>query len=387
MAVNKLLSVLKAKKIYIFYFFIVFFLIFILIFSAFFDWDQINSYYSYNTSNLNYVRAKVITVEAENLTKDSIDNSRYLGTQTIVVKILEGEFSGEEVEIQNNLSRTLNVQVKENQYIIVCVDTPENAEAYFTVYNYDRTPAIVFILIIFSVAVILIGGIKGLRSLVALFFTILFIILFFVKSIYHGLSVPLITLSSLFFIALITLILLNGFSKKTFISILSVFLGVLFAGLFCLFSQSLLHATGYNLDDCEALVLISQGTGLQVRHLLLAGVLISSLGAVMDVAVSIVSALYEIYRINTDLCMKELFSSGMNIGKDMIGTMCNTLIFAFIGTSLTTAFLLIAYGYQNTQLINSDFVALEIIQGISSTFAVIMTVPLSSFIASFFLKK
>lgn len=363
------------------------FCVFILLFSALFNWDSINSYYSYNTSSLSYVRARVISIDAENLTKDSIDESRYLGTQTITVRILSGEFAGEEIEITNNLSRTWNVLVKENEYIIVCADNPDNADAYFTVYNHDRTAALLAILLIFSAAVVIVGGFKGLRTLVSLGFAVLFIFLFFVQSIYHGFSIYLVTAASLLVICSVTLVLLNGLGTKTFVTIISTFIGVLIAGLFCVFSQSILRATGYNLDDCEALVLISQSTGLEVGNILFACVLISSLGAVMDVAVSIVSSLGEVFRVNSSLSAKELFSSGMTIGRDMIGTMSNTLILAFTGTSITTAFLLIAYGYQTNQLLSSDFVALEIIQAISSTFAVIMTVPLSSMITAFFLKR
>lgn len=107
----------------------------------------------------------------------------------------------------------------------------------------------------------------------------------------------------------------------------------------------------------------------------------------MDVGVSIVSSLHEVKRANPKQTAKELFTAGMNIGKDMIGTMSNTLILAFTGSELTTILLLIAFGYQPVQLLSSNYLTMEVVRGLSSTFAVIMTVPAASGISAIFIKE
>lgn len=354
--------------------------------SLFYDWNQKNSYQMYNTSTLHYVSGTVISIEGENLEKDSTDENRYYGTQDIIVRINEGEFEGQELEITNYLSTTSNIHTEEGMKVIVCADTPENAEPYFTIYNYDRSFSLTVIVVIFVASLLLVGKGKGVKALLSLLFTMVVILGLLIRALYHGGDVFGVTSLVMIVVIAIALLILNGFDKKTILFGTTTTIGILIAGVFCVLSQSLLKVNGYNFSEVESLFLISNSTGLQVKHLLFAGVMISSLGAVMDVGVSIVSALYEVKMANADLSPKELFLSGMNIGKDMIGTMSNTLILAFTGTSLTTMLLLLAFGYQVPQLLNSAFLAMEIVRGLSSTFAVVMTVPVASGISAMFIK-
>ncbi|MBQ9165666.1 MAG: YibE/F family protein, partial [Oscillospiraceae bacterium] len=148
--------------------------------------------------------------------------------------------------------------------------------------------------------------------------------------------------------------------------------------------SSLLHLTGFQTDSAEGLLLIAQNTGLNIRTLLFAGMMISSLGAVMDVAVSILSALREVSLAAKRAERGMLFRSGMNMGQDLIGTMSNTLIFAFTGGALSTMLVFYSYGVQTQQLLNSDFLTVELAQGLCSTAAVIMTVPFAAAMGAMF---
>ena len=119
----------------------------------------------------------------------------------------------------------------------------------------------------------------------------------------------------------------------------------------------------------------------------IAGILIASLGAVMDVAMSISSTIEEISYQNPELGIKGLFFSGMRVGKDMMGTMTNTLILAFTGGSINTLVFIFAYNYEYQQVINMYSVGIEIMQGLSSSLGVIMAVPVTSWIAAFLYSK
>ena len=175
--------------------------------------------------------------------------------------------------------------------------------------------------------------------------------------------------------------------KKTLIAILSTGIGVFVAAIvFSLFSE-LLHLTGYNLEEVEELILISQNTGLKTGELLFAGLLISSLGAVMDMTVSVASSLFEIKQIHPAMLFRAIFSSGMNIGKDMIGTMSATLILAFTGTAITTLLVLISYGASMDQLLSSDYFTIEVAHAITGSIAIIFTVPITALIAAYLLCK
>lgn len=145
--------------------------------------------------------------------------------------------------------------------------------------------------------------------------------------------------------------------------------------------------TGLNLTGVESLNMISNVSGMKVYQLLTAGILIASLGAVMDLSISIASSIQEIYTSNPNINKKELFKSGMNVGKDMMGTMANTLILAFTGASLTMLIIIYSYNVSYNQLINMDMVSLEIIQGLTGSMAIIFTVPLVSFISAEIITK
>lgn len=136
------------------------------------------------------------------------------------------------------------------------------------------------------------------------------------------------------------------------------------------------------MEETESLTLITQATGMRLNGILFAGIMVAALGAVMDVAVSLGAALYEIQLLNPKISGRELFQSGMNIGRDMIGTMTNTLILAFAGGSLSTLLVFISYGIQFNQLISSDFFAVEVVQGIAGSSAVILTVPITAMVCA-----
>ncbi|MCD7922260.1 MAG: YibE/F family protein [Clostridiales bacterium] len=353
-----------------------------LVAAALFDWDSVNSYTSLNTSTMHYVRGVVTGIDAEDIEKDSADERLYLGSQELTIRILEGDLKGKEVEFTNYLTRIHSIFVAEGQRVIVCADTPENAEAYYTLYNYDRTFPLILLIAIFALAMLLVGRTKGLRALLGVVYSLLIVTLFLVQAIYHGFSPVGMTLLAVLVIAGVSLLLLNGFSRRTAAGFLSTLAGVaMTAVLFLIFSR-LLHLSGYNTDEAETLLSASYSTGLSIRWLLLAGVLISGLGAVMDVAVSLAASLEELVLVHPDLGRRALITSGFNIGKDMIGTMSNTLILAFAGTSLNTMLCLLAYGYQTNQLLSSNYLAVELSQGLCATLGVVLTVPVTTAVAA-----
>ena len=179
-----------------------------------------------------------------------------------------------------------------------------------------------------------------------------------------------------------TIYLVGGASKKTLSAIGGSIGGVLIAALFALFFSKISGITGYNVSDIEDLIYIQEQTNIKVGELLFAGILIASMGAVMDVAMSISSTIEEISFQNPGLTRTELFLSGMRVGRDMMGTMSNTLILAFAGGSINTLVFIYAYNYEYLQVINMYSVGVELIQGIASSMGVIMTVPLSSGLAA-----
>ena len=197
-----------------------------------------------------------------------------------------------------------------------------------------------------------------------------------------GYDSPVITMIIVALTTVVCLIILDGVNSKTISAILGTIIGVAFAGTMALIVGKIIKVSGFNTNEAEYLVTIAGDNGLKIRGLLVSTILISSLGAIMDVAMSIASSVNEVYHVNKKLGSKELFISGMNIGKDAMGTMANTLILAFTGSSLNLLILIYSYGISFSQLINTDLIAIEILQGISGSLGIIFTVPIVAFISS-----
>lgn len=324
------------------------------------------------SSGISYQRGTVIQVLSQSLEESPL-GSGMLSSQDLAVRLRDGS----EVQMTNYLTDTHNILAEEGSKVIICVDAPDGVEPYYTVYNYDRTSALVLIFAVFILLMMLVGGKQGANAVLALAVSLLLIVRFTVPAIYRGGSPIAVGAITVFAATAVTLLLLHGATVRALLAAGVTLAGEGTACILFAVSSALLHVGGFQTDQAEGLLVVAQNTGLHLKTLLFAATMIASLGAVMDVAVSLLSALWELKQQGTQ-DGGQLFRSGMNIGKDMIGTMSNTLIFAFAGNALATMMSLTAYGVQSAQLLNSDYIALEIAQGLCGTGGVILTVPIAS---------
>lgn len=324
------------------------------------------------SSGISYQRGTVIQVLSQSLEESPL-GSGMLGSQDLAVRLQDGS----EVQMTNYLTDTHNILAEEGSKVIICVDAPDGVEPYYTLYNYDRTSALVLIFAVFILLMLLVGGKQGANAVLALAVSLLLIVRFTVPAIYRGSSPIAVGALTAFAATAVTLLLLHGATVRALLAVGVTLAGEGTACILFAASSALLHVGGFQTDQAEGLLVVAQNTGLHLKTLLFAATMIASLGAVMDVAVSLLSALWELKQQGTQ-DGGQLFRSGMNIGKDMIGTMSNTLIFAFAGNALATMLSLTAYGVQASQLLNSNYIALEIAQGLCGTGGVILTVPIAS---------
>ena len=216
-------------------------------------------------------------------------------------------------------------------------------------------------------------------------FTIVCVLFLFLPMIYRGVSPIFSAVVVAVITTVVTIYLISGISVKSLTAISGTVTGVVMAVIFAGIFGKVTQITGYNVSDIEELIYLEEKTAIKINELLFAGILIASLGAVMDVGMSIASTLQEIYSRRPDLGMWDLFKSGMNVGKDMMGTMSNTLILAFAGGSLNTLVFIFAYNYSYHQIINMYSIGIELMQGISASMGVILTVPFTSLAGAFFI--
>ena len=330
-----------------------------------------------NTAGVTYEKAVVKEVVKDNIQEDG---SR-IGYQQIKVKMLSGDYKGQILEATSFAGYLHGADCVENMRVVVSIS--ESSEVtHVSVYSYYREPIIYVFVLLFLAMLWAIGGKKGLKSALGLIFTFVCIVFLFIPMLYRGYSPVISAVIVVTIITLVSIYLIGGFTVKTMSAILGTVIGVLIAACCAAIFGYFSKISGYNVSEIESLTFVANNTNLQVGGLLFAGILIASLGAVMDVSMSIASTLTEIYDQNRSLTKYQLFKSGINVGRDMMGTMSNTLILAFTGGALNTLILNYAYSVKYDQLINMYSIGIEIMQGISGSIGIILTVPIVSFIAS-----
>lgn len=336
------------------------------------------SFQSLVSDTVSYIPGTVLEVVEEDLSPSDLKGGPQLGEQTLTIELKDGS----QITLTNYLTNTHNILAREGMRVVVCVDAPENVEPYYTLYQYDRSVGLGVAVAIFLLLMLLVGGEKGFYATLALAFSLVFLLKITVPVIYSGGSPILAGLAMVLVSTAVTVFLIYGLSPRGVLGIGVVLAGEFVAcGLFLLFSV-LLHLSGFKSGDAENLLVAAQNTGLNISTVLFAATMIASLGAVMDVAVSLLSALWEVRLADPDITGRGLWRAGLRMGRDMIGTMSNTLIFAFAGGSLTTLLVLMTYGTDPVQLLHSDYIALEMAHGLCGTCAVILTVPLASLVSA-----
>lgn len=334
-----------------------------------------------------YEVAKVVEVISDNTTVDKKNDNIKKGSMELKIKILSGTYKGKEYTITNYMSAMYNVDVDKGDKISVRIDLRNDGKLDIAVYNYYRVGTVLFVMGIFALILVLIGGKKGFKALIGLVFTLINIVYILLPLTLKGLSPVVVTFGVVFISTIVSFILLDGLSRKSIIATIGTLSGIAIGTLFALIAAQIMCVTTYQMEEAESLLLAMTTTKLHARNLLLCGIIISCMGAVMDVAMSIASAIEELVKVNDKLTVKELYKSGMNIGRDAMGTMANTLVLAFAGNSLNMLVLIYSYGVSFTQLINTDFIALEIIKAISGSIGIIVSVPIVAIVASYMVKN
>ena len=336
-----------------------------------------------DSGRLVYAPAKVTAVLSDNAQED-FENAegRRVGDQELEIQILSGDHKDEIMTVTNYMSALFNVDVQQGDRIIVRIMTDENGSYYASVFNYDRGIVLGGFLLIFFILLATLGGKKGLGALAGLLLTLGCIWFILIPCLLRGVPAIPVTIVVSAVSAAAGLIFLNGYSKKTFCAVCGCVGGVLVSGIAAAVVGSLSPMNGFNMQEAENLILYGADQGLKVSGLLVCGVLISALGAVMDVALGIASSVWEMKEQNPDASVGSLFRSGMQIGKDAMGTMANTLILAFAGSSLNMLILVQTYNIPFLQLINTDSIALEVVQSVAGSIGILLTVPLVAFISA-----
>ncbi len=305
--------------------------------------------------------------------------------QHLILEILTGEHRSEMLTVRHTIEMIMpgNYIFKVNDQVLIRLT--ENTEREIETVKIEervRDTSIYVITALFAVMMLLIGRKQGLKALLSLIIMVSLIFFAYIPMILKGFSPILLSVGISALAITVTLVIISGRHKKTAAAILGTISGVLIAGLLAVIFGEAGRLTGLSADTAISLAYIPHFRGLDYKGLLFGTIIIGSIGAIMDVSLSIASSLWEIWELNPAIPARQLIRSGMNIGRDIMGSMSNTLILAYVGTSLHLIILFMVYQISFTEIINYDSVSSEILRAMAGSIGLMLTIPATVWIAA-----
>jgi uncharacterized membrane protein len=333
---------------------------------------------------LTTVRGKVIEVIADMDSNDlgADSTSPVQGRQVVKVRVLDGEYKNKEFIVENNLGGTefFNIRVEKNDSVLLMLDETGD-KLRVNISSFARDRYIYFTIILFALLLVVVGRLKGLKAVITLTATILLIWKYMLPSILNGSNPITVSVITSIIITVFTLTFIAGFNKKSYSAILGTIAGVTIAAVIAFAIGSLAKLTGLSSEEAVMLMYLPSGIEFDFKGLLFAGIIIGTLGAVMDVSISIASSMDEVKKVNSEISKYSLIKSGMNVGKDIMGTMTNTLILAYTGASIPILLIFLSYNTSMVEIINLDVIATEIIRAITGSIGIVLTIPFTAIFA------
>lgn len=309
--------------------------------------------------------------------------------QIVKVKVLTGKYKGLERDIDNMLTGNpaYDIPLKKGDHVVLHVEknTPNvvsSDDLDFFIADLKRDNTLIFITAFFFICLVIVGRKKGVASLISIAATICLMFFVLMPLILHGFSPIIAAVLVSVLSTIITVYLVGGFNAKSTSAVVGTMLSLIFAALLSMSVIYYARLTGFAGE--ENMFLYSAHTTLNFKGILAASMIIAALGALMDTSVSIASTINEIYETNKSLTIKQLFISGMNVGRDIIGTMSNTLILVYLGSSLSLV--LLANNIDMQKFFNLNQVATEISSALIGSIAILMCVPITAIISAYLIK-
>ncbi|WP_035163270.1 YibE/F family protein [Caloranaerobacter azorensis] len=378
------MSIYDSRRLF---FIVVLLTVFILIFnvSSVFaegnDGDFENEMQDISQEELKPVHGKVVEILSDEIEEtEGYDQNYEMRHQRVKVKITSGKHKGETIIVDNYIDERIvyNIIVNKGDNVLLFLEEDENGNILVGyIGEIARDKYLLYLVIVFILLLILVGGFKGFKTVITLALTILAVVKILLPLILKGYSPVLVSIIVSIGVIIITLLIISGINKKTLCAIIGTAGGVLIAGSIALGIGTMAKLTGLGNEEAQMLMFIPQNISFNFRGLLFAGIILGALGAVMDVSMSISSAMYEMQSVNPEISTKDLIKSGMNMGRDIMGTMSNTLILAYAGGAIHLMLLFLAYNFSFVEIINRDMIASEVVRALAGSIGLILTIPLT----------
>jgi len=330
-----------------------------------------------------YYRGLVLEVEE---TEEAHQEYYTIIEQELKVRLTSGPFQDEIITIYNTFFEgdpVYDFLIEEGQEVIVVTLGEEGSFEQAYVQDLARDRGVYYLVGLFVLALLVVGRMKGVKTIVTLAVTILLIFQVLLPLLLLGYSPIILAVGTAGLAITVTLFIIGGFNLKSLVAILGTFGGVIVAGLMAFWAGSMARLTGFGTHEAQMLYFMDHT--IDFRGLLFAGIIIGSLGAITDIGMSVASAAAEIRQASPEISFKELFRGALNVGRDIMGTMANTLILAYVGAATPMLLLVMGYRIDWLKIINMDLIATEFVRGVAGSIGLIAAVPLTAVLAAYFL--
>lgn len=330
-----------------------------------------------------FFRARVLTVEAVRVENDLDQPREY---QRVRLVATSGPLLNQELTLEHGeyAQLTTGNRVSPGELVIV-VQTGTADNPIFFIADKYRLPALFLIVCLFFGLVITLSRGQGVSSILGMVFSILVLARFVVPFILQGYSPLLVTVTGAFLIATISLLLAHGYHKRTRVALVSTLLTLIIAALIAIIFVELAKLFGLGSEEASFLQ-FAGSESLNLKGLLLGGIIIGTLGVLDDITTAQTAAVDEIRAANPKLSKTELYRRGISVGKEHIASLVNTLVLAYAGASLPLFLLFFLNDQQPFWVtLNSEFIAEEVVRTLVGSTALVVAVPLSTALAAHFL--
>ncbi len=295
----------------------------------------------------------------------TIENGPYKNEEVLAQQMLDSMYAGTEY--------IKEIESGDSVLLIGAEDVGETMVWQFS--DYYRLDKIIILAAVFMILVMAIGRWKGVNTIISLALTFSFVFFVFVPAVMNGNNAYVWAAVTCVYTIIMTLLLINGASKKTLATISGCVAGTIIAAAGTCIMSVVLHLTGFVDEHSYYLTMLNPDNPIDLTSIIFAAIIIGALGAIMDVAMDISSSLYELSEHVPDITFGRLCKSGMSIGRDIMGTMANTLILAYIGSSLSCIMILLTYSMSIEHLMNREVIIVELLQALIGSLAILLTIP------------
>lgn len=326
------------------------------------------------------LEGKVLQVEEE---KEFYSEGVPQNYQRLKIIVYKGSLKDKTIEVKNGdmvSSNSQKYKVGDRLQIIRNLDAEGN-EIFF-ISDYVRRSELFVLFAIFAILVIVVGGAWGAASLVGMAFSFLVIFQYILPQIINGVDPVFTAIVGSCFIVPVTFTLSHGYKLKTLIAGISTILTLVIVGFTAALFVSFVHLSGFSSEEAGFLQ-FDLGNLINIRGVLLAGMIIASLGVLDDITIAQASVVQELKEANKSFGFDQLFKKGMNVGRDHIASLVNTLILVYTGASLPLLLLFINNPLPVSELINYEIIAEEIVRTLVGSIGLILAVPITTLMAAY----